>query len=534
MLSCGTSRKSAGDADACDGGPCGAGGFAPGDGDINLGDGDGEPSGGSSGDGSGGAGLGGESSSGGASTQIPVQNPGEHCSDVDFRSAVPFAPLDRESLPGTNDNPYVLCTEVQFTAFMNSCVSGCTGTHFLLDADLDLESASYERPKIFHGVFDGGKHTLSQLDVSQETGSGLFETLYGTVRDVIFDEVTYAAPSLVAPHGVVASISYGIIEGVTISGTGTGKSSLGGVVGLANGGEIKDCAVDMNLTVEASTTQNVGLIASHAANTLVSDCVLSGTIASSGMGLDQVGGAIGLMETTTSLARVVSDVTVNVTAGGNNDHIGGLVGRMNAGIIEACRVAGAVTAAGENAGGVVGYLAGGTMQRSEASGNVSSGDAVGGLIGLFGAGTVSDAFSTGTINASLGSAGGLIGRAESGVSIARVYATGGVSGATEAGGLIGIGSASLSSSFSVASVGGAGELGAIVGSDTGTTFTDVAWYGALECTGAGGSVTDCDEAAALSDFHGVGAGLGAMVLSTWDFESDWQQNAQNYPTFLEP
>lgn len=461
--------------------------------------------------------------------------PGTACTDDDVRQAIPFTVADKDSLPGTDANPYLLCTPTQFEAFMTDCYSGCTGTHFHLGADLDLSSVSYQRPKNFHGTLDGGGHTIFAFDASHEDGSGLFELLYGTVRNVTFDEAQYIATNTTHSHGIVASSSYGTISDVIVSGSASGQGNLGGLVGIANGGTISSCVTDISITAQATTTQNVGLVASQTANTAISSCTVAGSVSSSGSGIDRVGGVVGNMETTSSISNTISDVTLNLTAGAGNDAIGGLVGRMGSGLIEDCRVTIGLTVTGTDAGGVVGQLLGGTVQRVEVSGNVAASANVGGLVGIQSGGTLLDSAAWGTITATTGIAGGLAGVVEGGASITRAYSTGTVTAGTDAGGLVGAGTVTLSSSFSLAQVNGSGLLGGIIGDDDASTYSAVAWFSSSSsCSGAGGILTGCEKASMASDFHATGTNAGETVLSDWDFDTSWMAAPMDLPTLRDP
>ena len=101
-----------------------------------------------------------------------------------------------------------------------------------------------------------------------------------------------------------------------------------------------------------------------------------------------------------------SYATGNVTAVNGGDYAGGLAG-FNRSDISKSFATGNVLG-GDTAGGLVGYQQSGTITNAYATGNVTGTDVVGGLLG-YNHGTVSNTFSTGVVTSAGSSQGGLIG-----------------------------------------------------------------------------------------------------------------------------
>src|SRR5690606_29115656 len=72
-------------------------------------------------------------------------------------------------------------------------------------------------------------------------------------------------------------------------------------------------------------------------------------------------------------------------------------------------------------------------------------------------------------------AGGLIGRNDGSATVAKVYATGTVSGASSVGGLVGLNQGALSDSYATGAVSGTTNLGGMVGQNDGGTLGDSFW-----------------------------------------------------------
>ena len=172
-----------------------------------------------------------------------------------------------------------------------------------------------------------------------------------------------------------------------------------------------------------------------------------------------------------SVIHRIGMVAVNVSGGW---HIGGLVG-SNAGVIRDSYASGEVSGSNQNVGGLVGdNRDGGLISASYATANVS-GDNKGNFGGLAGSnrGTISGSHATGSVT-NANTAGGLVGINWNGAIVAS-YATGDVSGWYSVGGLVGANlgnagsgsSATIIASYSTGNVSASWRYaGGLVGSST--------------------------------------------------------------------
>ncbi len=219
-----------------------------------------------------------------------------------------------------------------------------------------------------------------------------------------------------------------------------------------------------------------------------------------------VGGSVKGSGNAGSLAGINYGTISNAWASANVDGgstLGGLVG-ANYGSVSNSYAAGNVTGTAGNVGGLVGYNGGGSITNSYASGAVigASGN-VGGLLGHNeSGGSISYSYAIGSVNGST-QVGGLVGRNNTGSSISNTYAAGSVTGTgADVGGLVGINSGTVSSSFW----------------DTGNNIPDLPGIGGGTISGATGLTT-----------------TNAMLSSSyagWNFGSSWWMSDGNTRPFL--
>lgn len=261
--------------------------------------------------------------------------------------------------------------------------------NYKLANDLDLNGMEFsgigssDHP--FTGRFDGQGHTISNVKISKDggTGAGFFNAIRG------------------------AAIKNLYLKDVSV----TGGTNVGGLVG--------DAQVKLDKNDPAKSVAN-----------LIGSCSVSGTVT----GRVSVGGLVGLSGgeydagTGFSIASAVNNcrADVNVTGTGSgsdtNNKLGGLVG-SNAGAITASSASG--TVAGENmVGGLVGNNTG-DIYDSHASGAVAGSTNVGGFVGSS-SGIVQRAYSLGSVTGTdrTGSFAGSISNADTAVGAGQVTVTG--------------------------------------------------------------------------------------------------------------
>ncbi len=122
-------------------------------------------------------------------------------------------------------------------------------------------------------------------------------------------------------------------------------------------------------------------------------------------------------------------------------------------------------------GGLVGYLWGGAITNSYATGSVSSSSIhIGGLVGYNSWGTITNSYSTDSVSGT-NYIGGLVGLNDHGT-LTNSYSTGSVSGATQVGGLVGWNyGGTITNSYSTGSVTGTSNVGGLVGCNPSSTVS---------------------------------------------------------------
>lgn len=207
---------------------------------------------------------------------------------------------------------------------------GKTNINITLDTDLTLTGewtpiGTESQP--YTGTFNGKDKTITGLTVNQEGTNyvGLIGYLGsgGKVQNVVLEGVQITSDNSSGYAGGVAGDSWGTIENCSVSGSVSGTTFAGGVVGSQWGGSITGC--------NSSATVKGVIFAGGIAGETNSGASLTGCYAT-------------------------GDVTVE-NDGTNNSHAGGVVGYKGGGTLTACYATGSVTGSGSGTiyvGGVTG------------------------------------------------------------------------------------------------------------------------------------------------------------------------------------
>jgi filamentous hemagglutinin family protein len=393
----------------------------------------------------------------------------------------------------------------------------------------------------FTGSFDGLGHTVSGLYINQ-TGSsttGLFGyTAVGSmVRNVglVGGSVTsnsWGTGSLVGALGGTLSNSYA-------TGSVSGFQTVGGLVGVIDGGAITDSHATGNV-IAYGNGEAGGLVGLSwgAGGGSVNNSYATGNVSSpvgsvgglmginwghvtasyatgTATGTDYIGGLVG----NNSVGSVANSYSTGAVSG--NDHVGGLVGN-NANTVSNSYATGVVTG-GSNVGGLVGSNNSSSINNSYATGVVTGGSNVGGLVGSNNSSNISNSYATGAVTGSGNNIGGLVGTNNS-ASIANSYATGAVTGGGYVGGLVGVNtgstggassygsdgtagsSATIDNSYASGAVSGSSAVGGLVGGNVGGAGGDGFLYGGSPSAGGPGG------AAIINHSYAAGAVSGSSFV----------------------
>ena len=297
--------------------------------------------------------------------------------------------------------------------------SGCIG--YELIADIDLSNSKYSNGwtpiGTFTAILDGNNNRISGLRISTtDSNVGLFSILNN------------------------ATISNLKLATVDISG----GDNVGALVGQATG---------------TNTLSNIELIGDESQSS--SDAEIKGTG-------ERVGGLVG------EFAGAIRDASSSLTVRGgrgervnfeNVSNTGGLVGQLVGGSIKNSNSSGSVSASGDvdSVGGLVGRSSG-TISNSWASGSVSNnGGNSGGLVGNS-SNRISNSWASGNVLSSGDGVGGLVGLNNEVIS--NSWASGEVKGNDRIGGLVGLNIRIIRNNWASGNVSGNSNVGGLVGSNT--------------------------------------------------------------------
>lgn len=204
--------------------------------------------------------------------------------------------------------------------------------HFKLTADIDLENEEwtpigiFDREAPFKGTFDGGRHQITNLKISN---GGQYGGLFGYTEGAV-------------------------IKSCNVTGEINGYNYTGGIVGYADANtKILNCSFQGN--VKGKGEGRGGIVGYMSGGGEVNRCYVIGTVT----GYREVGGVAGYGVGTIKNCYALADVTAAGDNAGYN--AGGIAGYAYGVTIENCYYSGEVSASG-SAGGIAGTAWGGTIQ----------------------------------------------------------------------------------------------------------------------------------------------------------------------------
>lgn len=176
------------------------------------------------------------------------------------------------TLPPSGFKPQ-MATADAFIEFLTSEAPGAAGTNeYTLEADIDLSGKTVPMAESFKGVLDGKGHTIKGI----QSGSPLFATLSGTVKNLVIDASCKFAPAvpyfgIIAGEGTGAIISVHNKAAVTLNAETVADPMLVAALAGQFSGEISDCVNDGAVTVNvsgATVAVGVGGIVGYCAGTV--------------------------------------------------------------------------------------------------------------------------------------------------------------------------------------------------------------------------------------------------------------------------
>ena len=235
---------------------------------------------------------------------------------------------------GDENDPYLIKNAADLKKLAQKVNGGkaYANTYFKLTADIDLENEEwtpigiFDREAPFKGTFDGGRHQITNLKISN---GGQYGGLFGYTEGAV-------------------------IKSCNVTGEVNGYNCTGGIVGYADANtKILNCSFQGN--VKGKGEGRGGIVGYMSGGGEVSGCFVTGTVT----GYREVGGIAGYGVGTIKNCYALADVTAAGDNAGYN--AGGIAGYAYGVTIENCYYSGEVSASG-SAGGIAGTAWGGTIQ----------------------------------------------------------------------------------------------------------------------------------------------------------------------------
>ena len=287
---------------------------------------------------------------------------------------------------GTEADPYRIATAqdlVDFRDEVNDSAKKSTSKLCAkLTANIDLGNEAwtpigkmtntYSDYVAFGGVFDGDGHTISGLKIDN---SAQYQALFGYVKGGTIKDLT--------------------VDGSVTTAT-TSSAYAAGIVGYGDPVTMEKCTnqVTVNVTQKGYAA---GVAAYAGTGSTITGCTNQGNI--SGVG-DYVGGILATGTGTTVISRCINSGEIISTGkpGSYNYSVGGIAGSLSSSTVELCGNTGTVTSTLKRTAGIVGSF-GGTMTKCFNSGSITGIYASGGIVGGFAAknASVTDCYNTGSI-----------------------------------------------------------------------------------------------------------------------------------------
>ena len=241
-------------------------------------------------------------------------------------------------LPVVDTNTYAVSTEADLRLLSASCNLAYDVRQL---ADIDLSSGgafppigsllNNFTPRSFTGTYDGGGHSITGLLVTEPAGFGAVG-LFGQVNGATIRNLTVSG-SASSPPGHPVGILVGealntSISAVHTSGTATGTSSTGGVVGNMNG-----TSITRSSSSAAVSAPSAGGIVGRSFGGSITDSYATGAIRGGTESLARLGGIVAEVasESPTSIDRTYFTGTLTPNAGAQEVYTGGTVGSITMG-----------------------------------------------------------------------------------------------------------------------------------------------------------------------------------------------------------
>ncbi|MFQ3475161.1 hypothetical protein HKK80_02720 [Halonotius sp. F2-221B] len=373
-------------------------------------------------------------------------------------------------------------------------------------------------------------HLESASVAGDDDTGGLVGNSSGSIRYATVDGTVNGSDNV----GGIVGYSEGILNASNATATINGSTDVGGVVGYLYQGSITTSTAsgDINGTsVTGFSNTNAGGLVGRSNEGTITGSNASGNV----RGINTTGGLVGYLYTSD---LGTSNASGNVNGTGNN--VGGLAGQSFNSTITGTNGSGDVNGT-DNTGGLVGYAyyGGKLIKNSSATGAVNGSEDVGGLVGVVGNTDINRSSATGSVDGAI-NVGGLVGATYGSNTLSELYATGSVDGTNRVGGLVGWnddGDSRVEQSYAAGTVTAtSGIAGGLVGTNRGPVANTSA-TGTVTGDTAGGLVGINRDTVSTSFATGTvddtGTNVGGLVGyndSATTVDAYWDLNTTNQST----
>ena len=240
--------------------------------------------------------------------------------------------------------------------------------NYKLVNDLDFINVTGLQLGNFSGKFDGGNHTIKNIEIT--SGGNLFGTVTGTIQNLKVEN--YKKTNATTEGGLIALVSTaGYVDNVHVKNIElTGVNYVGGIAARSSNGTISNSSVT-NFKLGDLTnakTIRIGGIVGNAANTMIDNCYAQ-DIDMKIFGVDityGIGGIVGRFET-----GYIRNVYAEGTIEADTQEIGGIAG-YHAGYIDSAISLVNIYTTQDSVGGIVGYATNSNITKTLVFGDVYS------------------------------------------------------------------------------------------------------------------------------------------------------------------
>lgn len=189
---------------------------------------------------------------------------------------------------GTSGDPLQVATRTHLNTLQSD--SRCWGYNFVQTADISMGGTTWtsgigDSANAFSGIYDGGGHTISDLNIDESSTNylGLFGKVEGATAAISRLNFSGTVSGKIFAGGLVG-YNLGDVQDSSFTGSVTGTEFIGGLVGR-NAGQIQRSFAAGNGLVEATNDIAGGLVGSNSASVLDSFATISVTSRDTAAGL---------------------------------------------------------------------------------------------------------------------------------------------------------------------------------------------------------------------------------------------------------